>query len=80
MSSANTMTIQLSGGREVCLSYGIPVAAFIPGRGYLKTARRYSATSSKHANQYAAGRRDVTTLDDATFRALVPELTQESGR
>ena len=38
--SSNTTTIKLSGDREVCLSYGVPVAAFVPGKGYVKTARK----------------------------------------
>ena len=47
----------------------VAVAAFIPGRGWVKTARKYSVTTSKHASQ-AAGK-DATVLDDAEFRLLI---------
>lgn len=56
MASVNVTTIDLSDGRQVCLSYGVPVAVFVPGRGYLKTDRRYSVTTSRHANQFCDGR------------------------
>jgi hypothetical protein len=72
-SKANVMTVTLESGVEVCLSYGVPVAAFVPGRGFVKTDRHYSRTTSKHANQYA--RQDAKVLDDATFRALVAPIT-----
>lgn len=65
----NTHTVQLNDGREVCFSYGVPVAAFIPGTGYVKTAERYSVTTSKHANGYAG--KDAKTLPDAEFRQLI---------
>jgi hypothetical protein len=74
MASANVAIVKMSDGREVCLSYGVPVAAFIPRYcGYVRTARRYSKTTSTHANAFAG--KDSPLLDDAAFRALVPELT-----
>lgn len=69
---ANSSIVKLDDGREVCLSYGVPVAAFVPGRGYVKTARKYSVTTSKHANSYAGDR--ATVLPDAEFCALVAPL------
>jgi len=72
-SKANTTTTTLADGREICFSYGVPVAAFVPGRGYVKTDRRYSVTTSKHANQYAG--RDVTELPAAEFAALIAPIT-----
>ena len=68
-------TVDLADGREVLLSYGVPVAAFVPGRGYIKTARKYSVTTSKHANQYAGI--GATVLDDAEFRALIAPICGE---
>ena len=72
MASTNQSLVKLSDGREVCLSYGVPVAAFIPGRGYVKTARKYSVTTSRHANAYAGDR--ATVLPDEEFCALVAPL------
>lgn len=65
----NTSRIKFTDGREILLSYGVPVAAFIPGRGYVKTERKYSVTTSKHANGYAG--RDTAAIDHAEFTALV---------
>lgn len=44
----NQQTIKLDDGREVCLSYGVPVAAFLPDRGYVRTAARYSVVWGFH--------------------------------
>ena len=68
----NQSVVKLADGREVCLSYGVPVAAFIPGRGYVKTERKYSVTTSRHANSYAGDR--ATTVPDAEFCELVSPL------
>lgn len=53
MSVANVSVVKLADGREVCLSYGTIVAAFIPGEGFVRTAERFSVTSSKHATHFA---------------------------
>lgn len=69
--SSNVSTVRLSDGREVLLSYGVPVAAFVPGRGYVKTDRKYSRTTSKHANSYT---RDGVEIPDEEFRALIAPI------
>jgi hypothetical protein len=65
----NQTTIKLDDGREVCLSYGVPVAAFLPGRGYVRTKARYSVTTSKHMNSFAG--KDSPELDAEEFKAAV---------
>ena len=72
MAHSNVSTIRLDAGREVVCSYGVPVAAFVPGRGWVKTAKRYSMTTSKHANQYARG---GVELPNDEFMALVAPVT-----
>lgn len=71
--SKNRTTKILSGGREVCLSYNVPVAAFVPGLGYIKTDRRYSQTTSKHANQFCGGR-PVIVSDDEFNKLIADEV------
>ena len=47
----------------VLFSYDTPVAAFILGRGYVRTDKFWSVTTSKHINQWlkdAIGHRDLT--------------------
>lgn len=75
-SSSNRSIVKLADGREVCLSYGVPVAAFIPGRGYVKTATRYSVTTSKHANQFAG--KAATEVPATEFASLVAPLEVKS--
>ena len=81
---ANVTIVNLNDGRSVCLSYGVPVAAFIPYRGYVKTDRKWSVTTSKHANQFCyspiAGKVAATTIPDAEFCALVSPLDCTKGR
>lgn len=73
--SSNVSIVSLSDGRQVCLSYGVPVAAFVPGRGYVKTDRRYSVTTSRHANQFAGVR--VVVVPHAEFAELISPLAVE---
>lgn len=71
--SSNVAKVLLSDGREVLLSYGVPVAAFIPGRGYIRTDEHYSVTTSKHANGYAG--KDSTVVHESMFRVLIAPVT-----
>lgn len=85
----NRSIVKFRDGREICLSYGVPVAAFIPadfcsgceslGRkkhteysGYVRTDRKYSPTTSKHANGYAG--RDSAIVPAEEFDRLVDPL------
>lgn len=59
--------LELNDGTIVLFSYNTPVAAFIPGRGYVKTHTHYSKTTSKHINAWCgryAGEVDQTELDN----------------
>jgi hypothetical protein len=72
-SNANTHTVELSDGRQVCFSYGVPVAAFVPGRGYIQTDNRYSVTTSKHANAFAG--KNAPRIAPAEFAVLIAPLS-----
>ena len=78
MATNNVTTITLIDGREVLLSYGTPVAAFIPGRGYLKTSRKWSVTTSKHATQYAG--KAAPEVTDPEFLTLIAPVDGGPGR
>lgn len=39
-------------GVRVLFSYRTPVAAFVPGVGFLRSKIRYSMTTSRHVNQW----------------------------
>lgn len=50
---ANQTMITLSDGSQVFFSYNTPVVAYLPGVGYVVTAPKHSATTSKHVNAWA---------------------------
>jgi hypothetical protein len=41
--------------KEILFSYGTPVAAFIPGVGYVRTGKKFSFITSKHINKWLDG-------------------------
>lgn len=67
--SSNYSVVELDNGKRICLSYGVPVAAFVPGKGFIKTERKYSVTTSRHANAFCHGEPQV--VSDAAFRSLI---------
>ena len=73
---ATCYTITLTDGRQICLSYGVPVAAHIPGKGYVRTAERYSQTTSRHMNAFAG--KEAPELPDKEFRALIHPVDRGS--
>ena len=91
--TANVSTMTLTDGRQVCLSYGVPVAAFIPfpsdvhsanyltepslPYGYLKTDRHYSVTSTRHANQFCGGKDRATVVPHDVFTRLIAPVAAE---
>lgn len=68
MASLHVQTIKFQDGREVCLLYGVIVAAFIPGRGMIKTRARYSNTTTRYMNQFAG--KNAPEIDHAELLAL----------
>jgi hypothetical protein len=44
--------VTLADGTEVLYSYSTPVAALVPGRGWMRTEQFYSTTTSKHINAW----------------------------
>lgn len=76
MSKANSShvdIVNLSDGRQVCLSYGVIVAAFIPGKGYLRTNERYSVTTTRHMNTFAG--KDAPEVDHADLLKACDPVT-----
>jgi len=51
--SKNAVVVYLN-GIGILFSYGVPVAAYIPGRGYLRTAKKWSMTTTRHINAWFA--------------------------
>jgi hypothetical protein len=51
---SNQTQVSLADGTEVLFSYSTPVAALVPGRGWLRTNEFHSVTTSKHINRWLA--------------------------
>lgn len=69
---SNTFHVNLIDGRIVLYSYDVPVAAFIPNRGYVGTSKRYSVTTSRHVNQFASRKVEIVSPD--VFAGLIAPI------
>lgn len=67
---SNKTSLTLKDGTEIFFSYSTPVAAYIPGRGYVKTDEKYSVTTSKHINSFVPPNAEVVPQSD--INDLVP--------
>ena len=56
---ASNMTEVETSKARVLFSYRTPVAAYVFGRGYVKTEKWYSVTTTRHINKWIG--KDVTT-------------------
>ena len=52
---SNMIELHTNNGNVILFSYETPVAALIAGKGYVRTATKYSVTTSKHINQWLDG-------------------------
>jgi hypothetical protein len=69
----NTTELDLANGTTVLFSYKTAVAAYVVGRGLLKTSKHYSKTTSKHLGQWLEGR-DAEEVDQSELDALTGAL------
>ena len=65
---SNQTQVSLADGTEVLFSYSTPVAALVPGKGWMRTEQTYSVTTTKHVNRWLSS--NASTY--ATV-ALVPQ-------
>jgi len=66
---ANKTQVDLADGTSVFFSYKTPVAALVPGKGWIRTSTKYSSTTSRHINQWIAG--TATEVDQWDIDQLV---------
>lgn len=62
---ANQTVITLANNSQIFHSYNTPVAAFIPGEGYLVTSTKHSRTTTRHINNFTGGL--VDRVEPQTF-------------
>ena len=65
---SNQTQVSLADGTEVLFSYSTPVAALVPGKGWMRTAKKWSTTTTKHINRWLA--------DNASTLATVAVVDQ----
>jgi hypothetical protein len=74
--STNQTELEIGKGVVVFFSYKTPVAAFVPGAGYLRTNHKWSRTTSKHINQWlrrmtGTASPTLTEVDQSVLDTLV---------
>ena len=67
--AANQTSVTFNDGTEVFFSYKTPVAAYLPSKGYVKTEKFYSVTTSRHINKYLPTK-DVPTVSETFLKQL----------
>ena len=68
--ASNQTELEIGNGVLVFFSYKTPVAAFIPGQGYIRTSEKWSRTTSKHINKWLRGYAS-TDVDQSVLDTLV---------
>ena len=70
---ASNMTEVETSEARILFSYRTPVAAYVFGRGYVRTAKWWSVTTSRHINKWIG--KDVTT--EEVSQTYLDNLVQE---
>ena len=55
----NCTELEYPNGTRVLFSYKTAVAAYVVGRGLLRTSKKYSATTSRHVSKWLDGRNAI---------------------
>ena len=69
--AANQNEVEFTNGTQVFFSYKTPVAAYCPSRGYIRTAKYWSATTTRHINKWLNGVTNVSEISQEFFDELV---------
>jgi len=67
---ANVTELHLNNGTIVLFSYEVPVAAQVTGRGFLRTEKMFSPTTTRHINKWLDGVHAKTVSQDEIERLL----------
>lgn len=65
--------VEKDDGTRILVSYSTPVAAYIVGRGYVRTSFQHSKTTNSHIKQWLDGA-ECETVAQAELDALVQEM------
>ena len=69
--AANQTEVSYNNGTQVFFSYRTPVTAYVPSQGYIRTAKKWSVTTSRHINKWLGGVNNVTEVTQEQLNKLV---------
>ena len=69
--AANQTEVSYNNGTQVFFSYRTQVAAYLPSQGYIRTAKKWSVTTSRHINKWLGGVNNVTEVTQEQLNNLV---------
>ena len=52
-SGSNQTECPFNDGAKILFSYETPVAAYLPERGYIKTSKKWTATTTRHIDNWS---------------------------
>lgn len=67
---ANQTELNIGSGVQILISYQTPVAAFVSGRGYLRTTGN-TRTTSKHISQWIGDKKRGEVVSEDEIKALM---------
>ena len=68
--AANQNEVELTNGTQVFFSYKTPVAAYLPEKGYVRTDKFWSVTTSRHINKWLGCVNNVSEIDQSILDNL----------
>ena len=68
--AANQTEVSINDGTQIFFSYRTPVAAYLPERGYVRTATYWSKTTSRHINKWLQNVNNVSEIDQGVLDNL----------
>ena len=68
--AANQPEVSINDGTQIFFSYRTPVAAYLPSKGYVRTERFWSKTTSRHINKWLQGVNNVSEVSQTVLDNL----------
>ena len=67
---ANQTEVSINNGTQIFFSYRTPVAAYLPDKGYVRTERFWSKTTSRHINKWLDNVNNVSEVSQSVLDNL----------
>ena len=68
--AANQNEVSFNNGTQIFFSYKTPVAAYLPEKGYVRTEKFWSVTTSRHINKWLKDVNNVSEIDQSILDNL----------